>query len=429
MYLLTSERPDRSVSDKRASNSLQLSLNGTSEGQNHSNQQAGGPNEEWDFRGCDTQYSTHGMHTYVAAMIPQLARKLVDRYAPPGELVLDPFCGGGSVLVESVRSGRTAIGRDVNELAILISQAKTTPIDPAQANAVADSIIRDTDPLPSTPEVDANMRFWFKDEHLAPLHALHQSIRERVGQDSALLPFFLTVFSATVRDVSLTYRNEVRLRRMTSSEIANFNVDAIDRFRKRVLQASRTAAELPKASKTDIAAGNAQSLSLRDGECSTIVCSPPYGDERNGVSYTQFSKNMLRWLGQSREQIRCSKEMTLGWGKRERRLPHAPTLHSVLEAIHKFPNSVREATSFYADYQDALAEMARVTRGHMVIVIGQRVLRDTIVDNGAITSELMENLGVSVVDMFYRKLPSKRLPKMRQFGAAIDCETILVFHK
>ena len=99
--------------------------------------------------------------------------------------------------MESVRSGRTAIGRDVNELAILISQAKTTPIDPAQANAVADSIIRDTDPLPSTPEVDANMRFWFKDEHLAPLHALHQSIRERVGQDSALLPFFLTVFSAT----------------------------------------------------------------------------------------------------------------------------------------------------------------------------------------------------------------------------------------
>ena len=428
MYTLT-EPPDRSVSDKRASNRLQLRFSGTSEGQDHRDQQSGGPEEDWDFRGCDTQYSTHGMHTYVAAMIPQLACKLVDRYAPPGDTVLDPFCGGGSVLVESVRSGRPAVGRDVNELAVLISQAKTTPIDSVQASEVADSIIRSIDPLPSTPEVDANMSFWFKHEHLAPLHALHESISEQVDKESALLPFFLTVFSATVRDVSLTYRNEVRLRRMTSSEIENFNVDPIDRFRKRVVQASGTAAGLPSTAKTDIGVGNVQSLSLRDGECSTVVCSPPYGDERNGVSYTQFSKNMLRWLGHSHEQIRRSKEMTLGWGKRERSLPHSATLHRALEAIDQFPNSVREAISFYADYQDALAEMARVTRGHIVIVIGQRVLRDTIIDNGAITSELMENIGVSVIDMFYRKLPSKRLPKMRQFGAAIDCETILVFHK
>ena len=150
MYTLT-EPPDRSVSDKRASNRLQLRFSGTSEGQDHRDQQSGGPEEDWDFRGCDTQYSTHGMHTYVAAMIPQLACKLVDRYAPPGDTVLDPFCGGGSVLVESVRSGRPAVGRDVNELAVLISQAKTTPIDSVQASEVADSIIRSIDPLPSTP--------------------------------------------------------------------------------------------------------------------------------------------------------------------------------------------------------------------------------------------------------------------------------------
>ena len=387
------------------------------------------PQDDWEFRGSNTRYGTHGMHTYVAAMIPQLARRLIELYAPPNGTVLDPFCGGGAVLVEAMHSGRTAIGRDVNELAVLISKAKTTHIDLIQANEVASNIIDSLDWSPQMPLFDTNLRYWFKDEHLSLLDALRRSIDQHVHPQSPLRPFFLTVFSATVRDVSLTYRNEIRLRRMTPAEIDNFRVDPIDRFQKRVKQAAAAAAELPQGIGTDIRTGNVQALLLDDNGCSTIVCSPPYGDERNGVSYTQFSKNMLRWLGHSSEQIKKSKELTLGWGKRERIAPNSPTLDRALNAISVFPASIKEAVAFYADYQSALSEMARVTRGAIVIVIGQRVLRDTIFDNGAITTELMDNIGLTLTDVFYRKLPSKRLPKMRKFGAAINREAILVFQK
>ena len=61
--------------------------------------------------------------------------------------MLDPFCGGGSVLVESVSSGRFAISRDVNELAVLISKAKTTRIDESQARTILDLILDKTDRL------------------------------------------------------------------------------------------------------------------------------------------------------------------------------------------------------------------------------------------------------------------------------------------
>ena len=138
---------------------------------------------------------------------------------------------------------------------------------------------------------------------------------------------------------------------------------------------------------------------------------------------------MLRWLGYSHEYIRQSKELTLGWGKRKRIAPYSPTLERALSAISEFPGSVREAVAFYADYQSALREMVRVTSGPVVIVIGQRVLRDTIFDNGAITTELMHNIGAPLTEAFYRKLPSKRLPRMRKFGAAINREAILVFRK
>ena len=67
--------------------------------------------------------------------------------------------------------------------------------------------------------------------------------------------------------------------------------------------------------------------------------------------------------------------------------------------------------------------MANAVKDRIVIVIGQRVLRDTIFDNGKITVDLMAEIGLPVEKAYLRKLPSKRLPKMRNFGAAINRET------
>jgi hypothetical protein len=384
---------------------------------------------DWDFRGSDTQYGTHGIHTYVAAMIPQLAKRLIEEYTPPRGKVLDPFCGGGSVLVEAVNSGRPAIGRDVNRLAVLISKAKTTPVDPDKAFLILDRITNEADQTAHPPLIEKGLAFWFKPEHTGPLYSLRQAIVSLVDDASPMSTLFHTIFSSTVRDVSLTYRNEVRLRRMTLDEIARFNVNPIVRFRERATRAIIAVAELPSLADADVAVGTAQNIELDDGECEAIVCSPPYGDERNGVSYTQFSKNMLAWLGYSNADVKASKSRTLGWGNEYRPVPASPTLEAALEAICEFPDSVKKAVSFYADYQIAIGEMARVTRGPIVIVIGQRVLRDTVFDNGTITMELMRNVGASLTDVFHRSLPSKRLPKMRKFGAGINRETILVFRR
>src|SRR5437667_6168647 len=81
---------------------------------------------DWDFRGTNTQYSTHGMHTWLAAMIPGVAQKLISK--TNARKVLDPFCGGGTVLVECVHNGVPSAGVDINPLAVIISNAKTTPI-------------------------------------------------------------------------------------------------------------------------------------------------------------------------------------------------------------------------------------------------------------------------------------------------------------
>ena len=66
--------------------------------------------------------ATHGFHTYPARMHPDAAALLID--ACPGP-VHDPFCGGGTVLVEAMLAGREASGTDLSPIAALVSAART----------------------------------------------------------------------------------------------------------------------------------------------------------------------------------------------------------------------------------------------------------------------------------------------------------------
>src|SRR5437763_16629541 len=81
---------------------------------------------DFNFAGKETQHSTHAIHPYVAAINPPLARAIINHFVPEREIVMDPFCGGGGVLVEAILSGRGAEGLDVNPLSVLLSRVKTT---------------------------------------------------------------------------------------------------------------------------------------------------------------------------------------------------------------------------------------------------------------------------------------------------------------
>jgi DNA modification methylase len=67
----------------------------------------------------------HGFHTYPARMHPQTAGRLVRAATERGALVLDPFCGSGTVLVEAMIAGRRGAGTDLNPLAERLARLKT----------------------------------------------------------------------------------------------------------------------------------------------------------------------------------------------------------------------------------------------------------------------------------------------------------------
>lgn len=73
----------------------------------------------------EIRYLTHSFHEYKGRFYPQLAKSFMNFAAlRPGELVLDPFCGSGTTLVESLLFGANAIGVDINPIAYLLTKAK-----------------------------------------------------------------------------------------------------------------------------------------------------------------------------------------------------------------------------------------------------------------------------------------------------------------
>ena len=73
---------------------------------------------------------THGFHSYAGRMHPSTARVAIARFSQPGQNVLDPFCGSGTVLVEALAAGRIAVGSDASPLAVIIARVRSTTLGP-----------------------------------------------------------------------------------------------------------------------------------------------------------------------------------------------------------------------------------------------------------------------------------------------------------
>lgn len=68
---------------------------------------------------------THYLFRYPAKFHPPVARELIKQFSQPGDLILDPFCGSGTLLVEAATLGRRAIGSDIDPIAVFVSRVKT----------------------------------------------------------------------------------------------------------------------------------------------------------------------------------------------------------------------------------------------------------------------------------------------------------------
>lgn len=84
-----------------------------------------------------TQGLTHTFYKYPARFSPLFARAAINAFSREGDVILDPFMGSGTSLVEALIAGRHAVGSDINTLAHFIAQVKTTLLTPRECAEIA----------------------------------------------------------------------------------------------------------------------------------------------------------------------------------------------------------------------------------------------------------------------------------------------------
>lgn len=82
---------------------------------------------DWKCSCTLTECTLHQIAPYVGKLKSSIARSLVQRYSKKGDLVVDPFAGAGTIVLEAALAGRNAFGSDISPYAKVLSSAKLFP--------------------------------------------------------------------------------------------------------------------------------------------------------------------------------------------------------------------------------------------------------------------------------------------------------------
>jgi site-specific DNA-methyltransferase (adenine-specific) len=117
----------RGVRDRMAAAQLELDLGG---------QLPRLPIEaDWKDRARLWGHAFHPMCSYLASFPAALAHAFIARYSRPGDVVLDPFAGRGTVPLQACVEGRLGVGNDLNPFAHVLTAAKVSPPTAGEAAA------------------------------------------------------------------------------------------------------------------------------------------------------------------------------------------------------------------------------------------------------------------------------------------------------
>lgn len=410
---------------------------------------------------------THLIHTYPAKLLPHIPNFFLNNsfLSKPGDTVLDPFCGSGTVLLESLLAGRSAYGVDANPLARLISTVKTTHFKKQKLKTIALELSSNIDVVKTAKVPDVvNVDYWFLPHIKNQLGIILTAINSI--EDTKYRDFFLVCFSNCVKKVSLAdprvsvpvkiknerfpdehpfkIQNDKTLQTLESLNVKTKFFSIVDENIKRVSELNSVLKNQVSAS---IISNNARNiispveLDLFPGcnpeSVDLIITSPPYAGAQKYIRSSSLNLGWTQLAGSS--ELRLLDGLSIGrenYRKNEfaiLRETGVTDADKILQEIFKInPLRAHIAGNYLIEMDIALRQstLALKKGGYFVLVIANNEVCKMEFKTQEYLQSIAEKHGLKIICRLIDDIKSYGLmTKRNKTASVITREWILIFEK
>ncbi len=242
----------------------------------------------------DPKYLTHGIHPYKGKFYPQLVRPLLNILGIiKGGTVFDPFCGSGTVALESILNGYNAYGCDINPIAVEIATAKNTifSVTPYEfekhvsifRQELMEYCVKDYSDQFAGNAID-EIRSWFPESVINKMGFILSKI-DRVP-DEKIRCFLKVILSSIIREISQQDPGDLRIRRrkepIEDAQVIEMYIQNLDIQFQNIMAFYKISNNAPNTiGRANIWRGNSTALNsvqtvLPDEGVDIVITSPPY---------------------------------------------------------------------------------------------------------------------------------------------------------
>lgn len=427
---------------------------------------------------------THYIHSYPGKLFPYIPLfwLSIPGICSPTDIVLDPFTGSGTVMLESIIHPlykRNVFGVEINPLAQLISKVKTTPLHEKELINKLQyllRLVRDPNNKKVPVRNFKNINFWFSKTAISKLSILKHSIEKL--EDSDYKDFFWVCFSSIIRKVSKAdpfipppvklkiykYKNSPQKYKFLIKFLKQTeNPDIIGLFEsvtkaniKRIMSLNgieeikkgRVTAKVIWNDARHIKMGefninrkndniNNKNRSLRSRSIGLILTSPPY---LTAQKYIRTQKLELLWLDLlSEDELRYMEKESIGSERVSLNDVNLDTAIDIkaIDSLISWTRSVsveRAATlyKYFIDMKQAIKEMYRVLKdgAYAIVIVGNNRVLGKRVETYKLLIDLALASGFRLNMILKDKIRRRgMIAKRHNSGGLIKEEFILIFKK
>lgn len=417
-------------------------------------------NTIFDIKTKSVNYLTHGFHKYPGKFIPQIPDWAIKKYAIKSNMtILDPFCGSGTTLVESLLHQHNSIGIDIDPLSVLISKVKTTPLNIDKLSEIKKWVVNH---IKNEKIIERNLptinslNHWFTNDaidKLGKIRFIIDEIPNNFSKSKDIQDFFYICFSSIIRRVSnadnqsqKTYVSHTNPK--TPDEVYSSFFKQLDLYFSKIKEFSPKVGNVKNEIINNSSVNNLQTL-LEKKNIDLVITSPPY---IKAIDYIYNQMVELFWIGdifniETQEKQNSLKPLYVG-NKQIKKLEYEDfipsenktkieLLDSVISNIFNFDKKNGHKHSYitwkyFNDMDNHFKQISSIlsSKVHYIMVVGNSKVSNIEIDTVNILINIAEKYNFKITNKWGYKIKNRYMRFNRNGrGGKIDIDWVLDLEK